>query len=248
VSVTANALPAPEKHPVVGVIGGLGPHATVNFLSALLAHTAAERAADHLHVLVDCNPKHPDVNASLLGTGPSIAPDLCAAARKLEIAGATLLAMVCNAAHAYATQISQAVRIPLVSMIEVAAERAAANVRSGGKVGVMATRSCIASGIYQRALIARGLRAVTLEVDEMNLLAQTLSTLGREPFPVAARTSLTCLADRLAARGAEVVIAGCTEIPLVLCPDDLATPLLDPVTLLAIRCIEAAGARVARSD
>jgi aspartate racemase len=79
------------------------------------------------------------------------------------------------------------------------------------------------------------------------VLAQTLSTLGREPFAAAARTSLLGLANRLAARGAEVLIAGCTEIPLVLRPDDLSTPLLDPVTILAIRCIEAAGAKVAES-
>jgi aspartate racemase len=211
-------------------------------MSAVLANTASERTSDHVHLLVDCNPKHRDVNASLLGTGPSIAPDLCATAQTLEAAGATLLVMVCNAAHAYATEIQNAVGIPMLNMIEVTAERAAAVLPAGGTVGVLATNGCISSGIYQRALQARGLRAVALEPAETTLLAETLGALGRQPFPSAARTSFIGLAERLVSRGAELVIAGCTEIPLVLQPDDVPVPMLDPVQLLALRCIEAAGA------
>lgn len=223
----------------------MGPHATLAFQSALLANTAASRTSDHVHLLVDCNPKHSDVSASLLGTAPSIAPELCATARTLEAAGATLLVMVCNAAHAYATDIEQAVSIPMLNMIEVAAQRAAKVLHASGTVGIMATGGCIASGIYQRALIARGLRPITLDEPEATVLVQTLGALGREPFPASAHETLSGLARRLVAAGADLLIAGCTEIPLVLRPGDITVAVLDPVQILAIRCIEAAGARVA---
>jgi len=92
-----------ETDRVVGVLGGLGPEATLDFMAKLLERTTALTGAvtdqEHLHLLVDCNPKVPNRNRAVAGTGPSPAPDLAAMARRLDAAGADLLVMACNTAH-----------------------------------------------------------------------------------------------------------------------------------------------------
>lgn len=235
------------QHRVVGVIGGIGPQATLAFFSAVLERTVASQPSDHVHLLIDCNPKVPNVNASVLGTGQSVAPALCQAAKKLEAAGAEVLVVVCNAAHAYARQIQDAIKIPLLDMVDAAAREASTLLPNGGRVGIMATDGCLASGIYQRALAARGLHPVVPSDADTETLMQTLSgvSVSAQSSHTSARSSLIGLSQRLLDEGADLLIAACTEIPLILQPTDLPVRLLDPVQAIADRCIEAAGARVA---
>jgi aspartate racemase len=227
---------------LVGVIGGIGPQATLAFFAAVLRNTRVATAFTSVHLLIDCNPTHPDINASLLGIGPSAAPSLRAAARMLESAGARLLVMTCNAAHAYCEDIRASVKIPMLDLIEATAGEASAQLPGGGSVGILATDGCLASGIYQRALVAKGLRPLVLEQTDTATLMQTLRALGPEPSD-SARACLIDLASRLLDRSADLLIAACTEIPLVLRANDLPAPLLDPLQILATRCIEAAAAR-----
>ena len=92
---------------VVGILGGMGPAATVDLVSKILAATDAARDQDHLHLIVDCNPKVPNRNEAVDGTGPSPAPALVAMARRLEAAGADFLVMACNTAHAWEAEIRE---------------------------------------------------------------------------------------------------------------------------------------------
>src|SRR5579863_8958181 len=100
---------------VVGVIGGMGPEATVDFMHRLIAATPARDDADHLHILVDNNPKIPSRIAALIdGTGEDPTPVLRAMARGLEAQGADFLVIPCNTAHHYLPAIAESVRIPLL--------------------------------------------------------------------------------------------------------------------------------------
>ncbi|HYE43985.1 MAG TPA: amino acid racemase, partial [Caulobacteraceae bacterium] len=144
----------------IGVIGGMGPAATLDFLGKLIAATPAEGDQDHLRVLVDNNPKIPDRNAAMAGTGPSPAPVLAEMARGLERQGAEALVMACNTAHAFADDIRAAVAIPFFSIVEESADELARRVPEGAAVGVLATTGCLDAGLYQRALADRGLGAL----------------------------------------------------------------------------------------
>jgi aspartate racemase len=101
----------------VGVLGGLGPAATADFFSKVVMATPAAADQDHLHVIIDNNPKVPNRNEAVAGTGVSPAPVLAEMASRLETAGADFLVMVCNAAHAFQDAITDAVRVPFVSII-----------------------------------------------------------------------------------------------------------------------------------
>src|SRR4051812_27943024 len=127
-------------HPgqIVGVLGGMGPAATVDFLRRVVAATPATRDQDHLRLLVDSNPAVPDRTAALLGAGPDPTPVLVAMARGLEAQGADLLVMPCNTASAFADGVQRAVTVPLLRWPDVVAEELLAR-RPGAVVGILGT-------------------------------------------------------------------------------------------------------------
>lgn len=240
---------------VVGVIGGMGPAATLDLVAKLLEATGARSDQEHLHILVDCNPKVPNRNEALAGTGPSPAPMLAAMARRLEAAGADFLVMACNTAHAFEEAIRAAVKIPFVSILEETVAEVTALVPEGARCGVLAAGGCRRARLYERALEAAGRVPVVLDAAHqarfMDLLYRIKA--GEQDAPV--RAAMAGLAGELVGQGAELVIAGCTEVPLVLAATDLAVPLVDSTRALAratvayarhARPLPPAGPRAAR--
>ena len=217
----------------LGVLGGMGPAATLDFLAKLQAATPARREQDHLRVLVDINPKVPDRNLSDSDPGPVLA----AMAAGLRDAGAQVLAIACNTAHAYAAEV-RASGLPMVDMLQAAGE--AAKAAGAARVGVLGTG--LALGLYRDRLSHQGLEVVTLDdheqVEFMALLYRIkLGALGPD-----SREAMLALARRLIGKGAQAVIAGCTEVPLVLSAEDLAAPFIDATEALAHACVAACSA------
>ncbi|MBS0385049.1 MAG: amino acid racemase [Proteobacteria bacterium] len=224
----------------IGVIGGMGPAATVDFFAKLLEATPAERDQDHLRVLIDCNPRVPDRNAAIAGRGPSPGPQLADAARGLERAGADVLVIACNTAHAFAADIQAAVDIPLLSMIEATADAALAGNRS--RVGVLAADGCRRAGLYQRAFAERDVEALFLNDAAQQDFMQLIYRIKAGDIGDASRRAMERLAISLNARGAQAVIAACTEAPLVLNADTLATPVISSTDALVARVVAFARA------
>ena len=214
---------------IVGVLGGMGPDATVDFLSKVIAATPAERDQDHLRILVDNNPHVPNRQEAVLRGGEDPGPALAAMAKGLAAGGADFLVMPCNTAHAYSQAITSAVDIPLVSIIDVTVDACA----GAAAVGVLATDGCLASNVFQEALAARGLRAVLPDDAEIAELMRLITRIkaGDQGPDVAA--GMRKLAEALVARGADAIIAGCTEIPLVLQADALDVALVSSTDALA---------------
>lgn len=214
---------------IAGVIGGMGPDATVDFMAKVIAATPAGKDQDHVRLLVDQNPKVPNRQAAQAGDGGDPGPVMVAMAKGLEQAGADFLVMPCNTAHAWVDVIRAAVNIPLVSIIdEVVA--ACAGFRS---VGLLSTTGCLSSNVYQEGLAA-GRKAVVLPTEVE--LAETMELVfnvkaGDQGEAVFAR--MAAVANALAARGAEVVVAACTEIPLVLDPARVDVPVIMSTDVLA---------------
>lgn len=225
-------------HKTVGVLGGMGPDATVDFMSKVIAATPADKDQDHLRMLVDSNPHVPNRQEALLRGGEDPGPALAAMAKGLETAGADFLVMPCNTAHAFADAIVAAVEIPLVSIIDVTVDACA----GATAVGVLATDGCIASGVFQEAFASRGQAAILPDEGELQELMRLITRIksGDQGADVAA--AMRVLAHELVARGAQTIIAGCTEIPLVLKPEMLNVPLVSSTDALA-----AATVAIARS-
>jgi aspartate racemase len=215
---------------VLGVLGGMGPAATVAFLARVQALTPATVDQDHIRILADINPQVPDRQR---------APDAAEAmlgqmAMRLRDAGAQVLAMPCNTAHALTAGILKA-RLPFIDMID---ETAAAAVADGAKkIGVLATPG--GEALYTRVLQARGAKILRLTGSDRQAIMACINAVKAGDTGEGPRAEMRRLAGALIAAGAEVVIAGCTEVPLLLGPNDVSVPLVDSAEVLAAACVRA---------
>jgi aspartate racemase len=219
----------------IGVIGGMGPAATADFLTRLVAAVGAADDRGHPRILVDSNPQVPDRNAARRGEGPSPGPALAAMARGLEAQGAELLAMPCNAAHGWADEIRTASRQPFIDMVEAAAGEAAAT--GARRIGVIAVDATLESRLYHRPLEAAGLALLAPDATAVRRLVQRVKAGETGPDP---RREARAIAEALAAAGAGAVIAACTEIPLVLDAGACPVPFIDSTAALVRATIAAA--------
>lgn len=198
----------------VGILGGMGPEATVLLMQKLLAMVQAQDDADHIPLLVDQNPQVPSRIGYLLeGSCADPAPVLMAMARGLQAAGAEALAMPCNTAHHFAPQIRAATALPLLDMVEAAMDHALALAGPGGRIGILASPAVRRTGLFSAPLAARGLFALH-PADETCILNMIRLIKSKGPVPQA-QAALTEAAKELVARQADVLMIACTEFSLM---------------------------------
>jgi aspartate racemase len=207
----------------------MGPDATADFMSRVIRATPARKDQDHLRMLVDNNPHVPNRQEALLRGGADPGPALASMAGGLEAAGADFLVMPCNTAHAFADAITAAVDIPLVSIIDVTV----AACGDAAAIGVLATDGCITSGVFQEAMAERGKRAVLPDDAETEALMRLITRIKAGDTGTDIADAMRTLAAALVARGADMIIAGCTEIPLVLKAEMVDVPLVSSTDELA---------------
>lgn len=225
---------------IIGVIGGIGPDATHDFFGKILAATPVGKEQDHIQLIIHNNTKVPDRNQSIAGTGISCAPALVSIAQNLERAGAEVLVMPCNTAHAYADDITAAVSIPLLNIVAETCRSLKALDRSITKVGVLASNGCRQAMLYDAELEQHGIECINLTENDQCLCMETIYNVKRQVDLVSAQESMESLAQSLFDRGAQVIISGCTEIPLVLEAENKPYILLDSTQVLVERCIAVA--------
>lgn len=225
----------------IGVIGGLGPAATHDFLGRIINRTNALRDQDHVRVLIDNNPKIPDRNAALCTGDPAPGLALADVARGLESIGADFIVMPCNTAHAFADAIRAAITIPFISMIDETIAATLALTPKPKRVGLLAADGCLIANLYQAALKAEGVAPVTLDAAAQARFMDVVYQIKSGEIGKAQRAAMFSFAETLSAGGAQAVIAGCTEIPLVLSAEDVFTPLVSSTDCLVDRAILAAG-------
>jgi len=213
---------------VLGVLGGMGPAATVDFLAKLQAFTPAKSDQDHIRVIVDINPKVPDRNAP----GSLAGPVLAEMAGALQGAGAQVLAIPCNTAHAYAGLVQRASGLPLIDLIETGAS--AVHGLGARRVGVLGTKGALR--LYREYLAAQAMGLVQLPPERQEAFMATIYKIKGGDLATT-RADMAAYAAELIAAGAEAVVAGCTEAPLVLSAADVRAPFIDPGELLAKRCV-----------
>ena len=224
----------------VGVLGGMGPAATVEFFRRLVGATPAYADREHLHVVIDSDPSVPGRTSAILHGGPSPVGALVAMAKRLEHAGADLLVMPCNTAHVYIEEIRASVSIPVLDMIR---ETVAAIDRSS--VGLLATDGTIQTGLYQEACEARGVCVIVPDSADQRSIMDAIAGIKRGENPRRVEEDIEPIVCRLEREGAEAVIAGCTEISLV--PGDgMPVPWIDALDRLVDATVRDAwpGARL----
>ncbi|MFM0227321.1 cysteate racemase [Paraburkholderia dipogonis] len=235
-----------ERRFKVGVLGGLGPAATVDFMAKLVRNTPAACDQDHIKIMVEQNPQIPDRTAALLGNGDDPTLALYAGCKTLEDGGADLIAIPCNTAHAFVERIQPSLSIPIVNMLTCTADYLHETFPGLREVGVLATSGTLASRVYQQALEARGFVQVAPgEPAQARLMNAIYGPKGAKAGFTSGECcdDLAAAVDDLVAQGVQVIVLACTELPLLLrdatlaCVGGLVVRLVDPTEVLAKRCV-----------
>jgi aspartate racemase len=249
------ALLSPGQRYVPGILGGLGPLAHVEFERRLLARShlrGARGDCEHPVWLLANAASTPERTRALLEGGESPLRHLTAFAQLLERAGADALFVPCNTAHAYHAEVQRALRIPWVHLMEVVAEAIRAAHPAGTLVGLLATDGTLATGLYHRALEARGLVPVAPALGSPTQARVRSATSDPETGIKAtgdavsrtAREHLAAAAGWCVEHGARVVVPACTEVSVGLTAEAFdAAPLVDPLTVAAEVALDIAYGR-----
>jgi len=137
---------------VIGILGGMGPEATLGFFERIIAHTPATRDQEHLRVIIDSNPHVPDRTAAILLGGESPVPLMVAGVEALQRAGADFVVIPCVSAHFFLEELRRRVSLPVISMFDVTAEHIRRDHPRIKTVGLLGTTGTVAGGHFQARL------------------------------------------------------------------------------------------------
>lgn len=234
------------REKTIGIIGGMGPEATLDLYREIIRATPARKDQDHLRVIIDSNPKIPDRTPAIIGPGESPVPAMVMTCRALERAGADFGIIPCISAHYFIEDLRALIDLPILSAFDAVSAYIVDHHPDIRTVGLMATAGTVQGGRFARRLAGDGIATIVPELDIQTGLMDAIYRIKSSQEPTVRATSKTVLvsaAEHLLSRGAEGIIAGCTEIPLELKPNDLAAPLFNPLEILARAAVAAAVAR-----
>jgi aspartate racemase len=217
-----------STHRIVGIIGGMGPEATVDLMRRVVAKTPARDDQDHIHLIVESNPKIPSRIAHLIeGTGADPTPELVRIAGNLQRAGADALAIPCNTAHAYAHSIRRAVSIPLLDMVDLTVDQIARS-RRAARVGMFASTAVHATELYAKAFFAHGID--TMLPPRQEEVMALIKAVKRGDTGAQAQAALGRLALEMSHQS-DVVLIACSELSVI--ASGITGPFVDSLDVLA---------------
>lgn len=222
----------------LGILGGMGPMATADLFKKIVSLTKADCDNDHIRVYIDSNARIPDRTQAILYGGESPLPYMLESAKKLEAIGADCLIMPCNTAHYYYDELTKAVHIPFLHLIEEAAKC----VPEGRHPGLLATSATAQTGLYARAVEKYGFELVVPDEEHQALCMDCIHQVKAGQTPD--RAVFGSIMQNLRDRGADIFIMGCTEIPLIFEWLDLKDDAIDAPEALAKAAIRFCGKEV----
>jgi len=227
---------------VLGVLGGMGPLASAQFMLRLTQLTPARCDQEHLPAVLWSDPRVPDRTAARLAGAADPWPFLLRGLRGLEGAGCGAIAIPCNTAHGWYEAMQEATPLPILHIVDAAEAELLRLGVPPGPIGLMGTAATLAMRLYQARLEARGWACLTpSEAEQASLVTPAIARVKANDVH-SAYPPLAEVARRLHARGARAVVLGCTEIPLgIAAGPALAFPVCDTIDALARASLGWAG-------
>lgn len=218
---------------MIGVLGGMGPLATADFFSKVIAATCAQRDDDHVPLLIQSDPRIPPRPAAILHGALSPLAALLQGRDRLIAAGATALAMPCNTAHFWYPQLVADCPVPFISIVDACCDEAALRSPPGSSIGLIATGATLAAKLFDTALLRLGFDPLLPSQSEMDQWILPGIELVKSGQTLQGGHMIEPAVQALLHRGASVVILACTETPVAL--DASHSPLRS-------QCIDSTGA------
>lgn len=228
-----------NNHPVLGILGGLGPMATVYFYEMITAHTKASCDQEHIDIVINSRATTPDRTSYIIGKSTENPLKIMVEdSKKLKDFGVTLLAIPCNTAHYFYDMLTEAIDIPFLNIMEeTAAYLAGMGIK---KAGVMATEGTISSKTYHKYLEQHGIECVVPNAETQTLITSIIYD-NIKTGKSADMSKFKIASDYLFKNGAQKIILGCTELSLIKKNEGLNNNFVDSLEVLAKRAIERCG-------
>lgn len=224
----------------VGILGGMGPYATLEFYRSILDNTPAAKDWDHLRILIDSNPKIPSRTRAFLYGEADPVPMMIRSALSLRDAGADFIVVPCNSAHFFLPRVREGVDVPFLDMVEETAETVAS--LGAEWVGLIAGEVTVKGRLYEQRLEHRGIRVLQVSDEEQVVARSIIEDAKKNSVDDETRTRMTSLINALVRGGADTVILGCTELPMVVRDMEVGCRIVDSVDVLAKAVVKRAMA------
>ena len=224
----------------LGIVGGMGPLATLDLFDKIIANTDAAKDAEHIRVYIDCHTDIPDRTDAILHGGKSPVPYILESAQKLASIGAKRLLIPCNTSHYFYREIANGSPVPVLNMVRLTAQHLKnAGVRT---VGLLATDGTLQTDVYQRELTENGIRTLVPDEAEQREVMRLIYDGVKADAPTFDVSAVSAAVDRLKRAGAEAIVLGCTELPVAFKRYGVScAEAIDPALILARAAIVEAG-------
>jgi len=225
---------------VIGIIGGMGPEATANFYMNLIKATKVNVDQDHFRVIIDSNSKIPDRTKAILGVGESPVNQMIDAAKNLEKTGVDIGCIPCITAHYFIEDVSKAVNYPILNALKELERFIELRFSNIKKIGILATSGTVNSELFTKYLKDYHVIYPSREIQQNKVMeaiySDEIGIKSGKDFKEAKRLLIEA-GEYLINQGADILIAGCTEIVLAIKPEDFSKPLVDPMEVVIKKLI-----------
>lgn len=206
---------------LIGVLGGMGPAATVDMFNKFVTFTAAGSDQEHIPLIISSIPDIPDRTTALMHGGTSPLPTMTDYMKRLEKAGAECIVIPCNTAHYWFSELKEASDVDMLSIVETTMDEVVASGKR--RIGLLATNATMYMGLYQNSIEARGLECISPTEESQQRVMESIYALKAGELPRATQMMVE-QAEALFDRGAEIIVLGCTEVPVILADAVLQNP------------------------
>jgi aspartate racemase len=225
----------------------MGPEATAHMYSLINKHTLVEKDQDHIRLFIVSNPEIPPRTDAILQQGPSPVPFLIEGIRRLKNAGVDFVILPCVTAHYFLPEVLAQIDVPFLSLIDESLNWAKENISGLKKAGLLSSTGTQVSRLFHDKFGPAGIEVTAPQgEDQKEVMDAIFGPSGIKTGFTSGRSKeyIIRAAEKLVAGGAEAIIAGCTELPLVLEAADISAPLIEPMDILARKSILEAGYKV----
>lgn len=220
---------------IIGIIGGMGPEATVDLYMKIIKATNAAKDQDHFRVIIDSNPKIPDRTKAILGQGENPVEAIIQTGKNLELLGVEVACLPCITSHYFIEDIQKGLSFPILNALDETRKFITNEFSSVKNIGVLATNGTLKTGLFNKYFPDFNVIYPTPDSQSYKVMEAIYGPNGIKSGNTGAypKNLLKEASEELIKKGAEVIISGCTEIALALKQEDVEKPLIDPMVVVA---------------
>ena len=219
----------------LGILGGMGPAASAEFVNRLIAQTSASCDQEHIPFVLWSDPRVPDRSTSLRNKDDLPLSWLLNGIQGLKSAGCNCIVIPCNTAHFWFDEMKKQAswNSKIIHIVDSVVDALQCVNVTNSTIGIIGTQATIELGLYQYKLNKLGWNCITPTKEEMNTLVQPAINLIKANNNEAAQPLIMTVVNRLIDSGAKAVVLGCTELPLaVKQTEEKGIPLINSIDSL----------------